>query len=269
MVDMNKLHVQKQFGANAAAYVTSKVHAKGQSLAQLVNILKPEEDWRVLDIASAAGHTAYAFAPHVRQVIASDITFEMLRLSAVDREKRDTNNVVLLAADAEDLPFSSEYFDLVTCRIAAHHFPDVTRFVRESARVLRPGGKLALVDNVVPENIYYSKKRKRKVDVGRYVNSFERLRDPSHMRCLSIIEWQQQFEQAGFSVTYQEVAQKKMDFEEWADRMNVTMENQTRLRVMLNQAPQSVTEFLETVVTGNKIEFYLKEAIMIGELPGP
>jgi len=266
---MNKLRVQEQFGANAAAYVTSHVHAKGQSLAQLVNVLKPKQDWRMLDVATAAGHTAYKFAPHLRQVIASDITFEMLRLSAVDRQKGNTDNVILLAADAEDLPFSNEYFDLVTCRIAAHHFPDVARFVRESARVLRPGGKFALVDNIVPEHRYYSKKRKRKLDVGRYVNSFEKLRDPSHVRCLSVIEWQQQFEQAGFSVIHQEVAQKRMDFEEWADRMNVTMENQTRLRVMLNQAPRSVTDFLETVVTGNKIEFYLKEAIIIGDLSAP
>jgi hypothetical protein len=70
-------------------------------------------------------------------------------------------------------------------------------------------------------------------------------------------------------VIHQEVAQKRIDFEEWADRMNVTMENQTRLRVMLNQAPRSVTDFLETVVTGNKIEFYLKEAIIIGDLSAP
>ncbi len=264
---MNKLRVQEQFGANAAAYVTSKVHAKGPSLAQLVSILKPEEDWRVLDIATAAGHTANTFAPHVKQVIATDITFEMLLLSAAEIRKRDADNVQLLAADAEDLPFRNQYFDLVTCRIAAHHFPDVARFVREAARVLVPGGRLAIVDNVVPEPRYYSKKGRRKMDVGRYVNSYEKLRDPSHVRCLSIVKWQQHLEQAGLSVVYQEIAQKKMDFERWANRMKITKENQTRLRVMLYQAPEGVLDFFEPVVTGNNIEFFLKETILIGVLP--
>jgi len=261
---MNKLRVQEQFGANAAAYVNSKVHAKGQSLAQLVSLLKPADNWRVLDIASGTGHTAFTFSPYARQVIASDLTFEMLLLSAVERRTRNADNVLLLAADAEGLPFRNQCFNLVTCRIAAHHFPDVSRFVREAARVLVPEGRLAIVDNVVPESRYHSKKRRQITDVAGYINAYEKLRDPSHIRCLSIFDWRQHFEQAGFSMIYQETTRKNMDFQEWADRMDVTMENQTRLRVMLLQSPASVSEFFEPVITGNKIEFSLQEAIMIG-----
>ena len=76
---MTKSLVQQQFGAHAAAYATSIVHAKGASLGRLVELVKPEPHWQALDVATGAGHTAAAFAPHVARVIASDLTEEMLQ----------------------------------------------------------------------------------------------------------------------------------------------------------------------------------------------
>jgi len=73
--------VQTQFGANAEKYATSAVHAKGASLARLVELTAPQPDWRVLDVATAAGHTAFAFAPHVEWITAVDITPEMLTVA--------------------------------------------------------------------------------------------------------------------------------------------------------------------------------------------
>ena len=79
---MTKDLVQQQFGAHAAAYATSTVHAKGASLGRLVELVKPQPQWQALDIATGAGHTAAAFAPHVARVVASDLTEEMLEESA-------------------------------------------------------------------------------------------------------------------------------------------------------------------------------------------
>ncbi|MCP4428488.1 MAG: methyltransferase type 11, partial [Chloroflexi bacterium] len=78
---MSKSVVKEQFGANAAAYATSKPHAKGASLARLVELTRPQPDWQMLDVATAAGHTAFIFAPHVAHVWATDITPEMLALA--------------------------------------------------------------------------------------------------------------------------------------------------------------------------------------------
>src|SRR5947207_15451478 len=77
---MSKTLVQEQFGATAKHYLTSKPHALGKSLDRLVELAAPKPDWRVLDVATGAGHTAYAFAPHVARVWATDITDEMLSL---------------------------------------------------------------------------------------------------------------------------------------------------------------------------------------------
>ena len=66
---MNKSLVQQQFGTHAAAYATSSVHAKGASLARLVELVRPEPHWQALDIATGAGHTAGAFAPRVARLL--------------------------------------------------------------------------------------------------------------------------------------------------------------------------------------------------------
>ena len=252
---MSKEQVRQQFGANAAAYATSRVHAKGASLARLLELVKPQADWQVLDVATAAGHTAFVFAPHVAQVVASDLTPEMLTVAAKLAEEKGIKNVSYKEADAEALPFADQSFDLVTCRIAPHHFPKVNQFLAEAARVLRKGGILAVVDNVVPEG-----------EAGVYVNDFEKLRDPSHYRCLSLDEWVAGFADAGFTVLNQETAWKEMTFNDWAVRMGATPETVMQLRELLLHAPQDVAAFLQPHQTADDIVFYLEEAIVIGAL---
>ncbi|MBU2532689.1 MAG: methyltransferase domain-containing protein, partial [Alphaproteobacteria bacterium] len=148
---MSKDLVRELFGANAANYVVSDVHAKGASLARLVEIVDPKPDWQGLDIATGGGHTALVFAPHVARMIASDLTREML--AQVEAQVRDKaiGNVDTVEADAEALPFDDASFNLVTCRIAPHHFPDIPKFVSEVYRVTKPGGVFALVDNAAPD----------------------------------------------------------------------------------------------------------------------
>src|SRR5262245_20910886 len=98
---MTKSLVQHQFGTHAAAYATSTVHAKGASLGRLIELVKPQTDWRALDIATGAGHTAAAFAPHVAHVIATDITDEMLQETRKLAAQKSLSNLETGAADAE------------------------------------------------------------------------------------------------------------------------------------------------------------------------
>ena len=263
-ISASKKRVQAMFGANAEAYVTSAVHAKGWSLQRLVEIVEPQISWRILDVATAAGHMAHTLAPYVRFTVASDITFNMLLVAAEEGRGRGLDYIPRIAADAEALPFESEKFDLITCRIATHHFPVVSRFMSEAARVLVPGGVLAIVDNVVPGSHLRGKKAQLKREAGRYVNAFEQLRDPSHVRCLSLDEWQQQFYENGFLLIHQETAAKPMDLDDWAARMKASLENIIRLRVMLRQAPGPAAEFLRPRSKSNRFSFTLREAILVG-----
>ena len=184
---MNKTLVQEQFGKTAAGYLTSTPHALGKSLERLVELTSPQKGWRVLDVATGGGHVAYTFAPHVERIWATDITQEMLDMVKGEAEKRGLANVRTAYAKAEALPFEDESFDLVTCRIAPHHFDSIADFLDQVRRVLKPGGHFALVDNVVPPG-----------SVGDYVNAFERFRDPSHLRAWTMEEWRAALKAHGF-----------------------------------------------------------------------
>lgn len=261
-----KKKVQEMFGGKAEAYATSKVHAKGASLQRLVELIEPQPSWTALDVATAAGHTAHILAPHVAFMIGSDITISMLPKAVSLAQEKGLLNVETAGSDAENLPFADQVLDLVTCRIAPHHFPDIPKFVQEAYRVLRPGGVLAVVDNVVPSTRSRKKKDQLAYQNGaEYINGFEKLRDPSHVACYSLHRWVQTFRVAGFSGIYQETCRKRMAFDPWADRMHVAADDKIRLKAMLVQAPQIVEEFLTPEFDGDRIFFTLTEGIIIGK----
>lgn len=245
---------QRQFGANAANYATSAVHARGASLGRLVELVEPQSDWRVLDIATAAGHTAFTMAEHTERVLATDLTAEMVALARDRAIELGATNVDVARTDAEALGFGDASFDLVTSRIAPHHFPAPSAFVLETARVLRTGGVFALVDNIVPAD----------PDAARWYNDWERRRDPSHVRCLSLAEWADLADVAGLEVEATEAADKQMGFEAWCDNLSVPGPTRADLLADLFAAPPTVTEFLrpeggdETATT-----FMLTEGILI------
>lgn len=257
--------ITAQFGANAAAYARSAVHAHGPSLARLLDLLPLEAHWQALDVGTGAGHTALALAPHVTRVTAVDLTPQMLATAAGLAAERDLS-LPLAGADAAALPFPADQFHLVVSRLAAHHFADNGRFLAEAARVLRPGGLLAVVDNVAPGTRLRGKKARQARAAARYINAFEALRDPGHGRCLSRYEWQDAYQDAGFALIAEEIVSKAIDFHAWTARMQVSPARRLRLQAMLLQAPDPVAAFLTPQVSGDKITFQLSEIILIGRL---
>lgn len=253
MDDSTKL-IQQQFGANAAKYATSDVHAKGESLQRLVELTQPLAHWQVLDISTGAGHTALIFAPHVARVVASDLTPEMLDEARKGANARGLTNIEYREADAHALPFDNESFDLITDRMALHHYTDARKSIEEMARVCKRGGLVALDDNVVPPD---------KATAGA-VNHFEKLRDPSHNWEYPLARLEAMFADAGFKIEHTESFKKEMEFEPWADRMRVSAEMKAKLRAMLlGEMIESAREFLMPRVDGDKLYFSLSEAILI------
>ncbi len=259
--------VKGQFGAHAQNYVTSADHAQGESLDRMIELVDPQPGWRALDIATGGGHTALAFAPRVREVVAADLTAEMLAAAEAFARGKGAANVTFREADATALPFADGEFDLVTCRLAPHHFPDCAQFVREMARVLRrpepasgrPGGIAAMIDNVAPGD----------AAAARHINALEKLRDPSHNWMYSPGEWEAFFTAAGFKVTHLELFRKAMDFERHCDRMNVPPHIRLQLRAMLRHAPAPAAEALSPIFSADPrhgpIKFYLGEVLIIGQ----
>lgn len=232
MSDEIKSRVRKQFGENAHKYVTSAGHAKGQDLAWLVEVSGAEPAMNALDVATGGGHVANALAPLVSRVTALDMTEVMLQAAGQFIRGNGHSNVDFVAGDAEKLPFPNESFDLVTCRIAAHHFPHVRDFVAEAYRVTRTGGRLLLIDNVVPES----------EEADRFYNEIECRRDPSHVRAWRKTEWISMLESAGFRVEAMEIFRKTFKFAEWCERMALPRAEQSKLEETMLAAPEHLRQ---------------------------
>ncbi len=249
--------VRRQFGRHAQQYVASADHAKGESLDRLLALAAPRPEWRALDVATGGGHTALALAPHVREVVATDLTPGMLEAARAFIASKGVGNVVFREADATALPFAESEFDLITCRIAPHHFPDVARFVRETFRVLRPGGVAIVIDNVVPADRA----------AAEFINQFEKVRDPSHNWAHAESEWLEFFHAAGFIDLRRELFRKARDFDAWTGIMSVDSATKERLQSMLEEAPPGAVSALSPEVRDGKLRFYLDEILIVGRRP--
>ncbi|MBD0398792.1 class I SAM-dependent methyltransferase [Bacillus sp. 2211] len=233
MEDSIKQQAQRQFAKNAAKYVTSPGHAAGEDLAYLISASGAEKHMDVLDIATGGGHTANALAPLVRSVIAYDLTEEMLAAAEAFITGNGWTNVSFEKGDAEKMPFSDAAFDIVTCRIAAHHFPDVRAFVHEAFRVVKPGGRLLLIDNTAPEKDEYD----------HFYNDIEKKRDQSHFRAWKKTEWLRFLETAGFRMESAVCFLKPFQFTVWCERAGLTEEKAALLEKQMLDAPRDIQRF--------------------------
>ncbi|MCO6451097.1 MAG: class I SAM-dependent methyltransferase [Caldilineales bacterium] len=253
---MSQELVQKQFGANAEAYVSSQVHAQGHSLARMAELADAQPHWLALDVAPGGGHSALVIAPHVRRMVSIDITFPMLQAARRNGEKQGVALVGWVQGRGEMLPFPS-VFDLLTCRVALHHFPDQPAAIRDWARVLKPGGRLVLVDNIGPDE----------PDAVRYVNQFETIRDPSHGWMYPLAELAGFVAQAGLVVEHVEQLVKPMQFFPWMARMQVNAEDRARLTDMLWQSEGPARDFLNPQGQGEETTFSLREGVIRARKP--
>ncbi|MDN4525627.1 class I SAM-dependent methyltransferase [Fictibacillus fluitans] len=248
-----KAKVQEQFGRNADSYITSPIHAKGKDLELMVMLSNAAPQDRLLDIATGGGHTANAFYPHVKEVTALDLTSEILAAAKRFINEQGRTNVSFVQGDAENLPFEKESFDLVTCRIAPHHFPEVKAFVSEAFRVLVPGGRFLLIDNTAPETLEYD----------RFYNHVEKKRDPSHYRAWRKSEWLQLLEEIGFNFEQMHAFKKDFAFDSWCSRMQLNLKDKEELEKDMLSAPEHVKEYFRIKEKEGQVQAFTGDAVFI------
>ena len=211
------------FGERADLYTTSVAHTDREVLDRLVKMADPKADWRVLDIGTGTGHTALAFAPHVREVVGLDLTEEMLREARKLAEERNIGNVTFHTADVHRLPGElEESFDLITCRRAAHHFSDIDGALTEMVRMLRPGGMMLIDDRSVPEDDW----------IDETMHRLDCLHDESHVRQYRASRWLALLENAGLFVEIVEPYTKHRPVTALSER--VSPENVAEIHAILD-----------------------------------
>ncbi|HLI88024.1 MAG TPA: methyltransferase domain-containing protein [Ktedonobacteraceae bacterium] len=254
--DERKAQVQDYFSRTAASYVVSATHSAGQDLQRLVEIGEWDGRQHALDIATGGGHTARAIAPYVARVMVTDLTQRMLETAREFLLSQGINNAEFQVADAEHLPFADASFDRVTCRLAAHHFPDVARAVREAARVLKPGGLFLLSDSTAPSD----------PELDAFDNKFEKWRDPSHGRACTLAEWENFFAQAGLTIEFKEVTQKTLNYDDWTARAQMPAEEKARLERFILESDERAHDYfaIKTRADGHLESFNIDNTLLKG-----
>lgn len=201
--------VVERFGVQAAAYLNSAVHSAGADLAALLALAHGQASARVLDLGCGGGHVAYGAASHVREVVAYDLSQQMLDVVARTATRRGLANLTTQQGPAEHLPFADNSFDLVLSRYTAHHWRDFEAGLREAARVLKPGARAGFVDVVSPGRPL----------LDTFLQAIEVLRDTSHVRDRSRAEWEDAAARAGFAGSNVTAFKIRIDFPSWIERM--------------------------------------------------
>jgi SAM-dependent methyltransferase len=184
----------------------------------------------VLDLGCGGGHVSYTVAPVARNVTACDLSADMLAAVVAEAGRRGLGNVATAQAPAEQLPFADASFDVVVCRHTTHHWPDVRRGLREAARVLKPRGVVIVDDAVAPELPV----------LDTFLQTFEMLRDPSHIRDYSVSEWAGIAAQAGLAVTGVTRRPLPLDFGQWIMRQRTPAVRADAIRSLFAAVPADV-----------------------------
>jgi ubiquinone/menaquinone biosynthesis C-methylase UbiE len=235
-----KREAADSFGVAADAYLDSDVHRAGDDLDQLAAWCADATS--ALDVATGAGHTAGAVASAgVPRTVAADASPEMVATAVETFDGVDG-----VVADAERLPFEAGAFDAVTCRIAAHHFPDPEAFVGEVARVLAPGGTFAFEDNVAPEDD----------DLAAFINRVEGLRDSTHVESYATSQWREWLTAAGFEVAETQHLKKTLEFDPWTAAQSLPPETVAEVEDVLSNASDEAAAFFEVEVVDGGVESF-------------
>jgi SAM-dependent methyltransferase len=182
----------------ADLYRESEAHREGKDLDLIVEWA---EGQNALDVATGGGHVARRL---------SEAGFDVTTLDPAP------GMGATVVAPAEDIPFADGSFDVVACRVAAHHFEDVTKAVGEMARVSQ-----SLV--LMADNLF----------LGETVEEAEKLRDPTHVRCYSEDEWRELFAGAGLTVEDLHSFEKRIELEPWLARAGCEGDEARRVRELL------------------------------------
>jgi SAM-dependent methyltransferase len=204
------------WSARAEAFRESPTHREGPDLDLVVEMCEPADGVKVLDVAAGGGHVARRLREQGCDVVTVDPAPGM-RADVVAR--------------AEHLPFDDGSFDVVTCRIAPHHFEDIRAAVGEMARVAQ---RLLVIE----DNLF----------VDERVEEAERLRDPTHVRCYSELEWGELLTDAGLEVERAERLERRRDVDDWLARVDTPPADAARVKELLGERIEDGTMTFPSIV---------------------
>jgi ubiquinone/menaquinone biosynthesis C-methylase UbiE len=197
--------VRERFTRTAEQFARFSLATRAEEAELLMELAAPRETERALDLACGPGTFTCALARRVRRAIALDLTLPLMEQARAAAVRAELRNVAFGCADAMALPLADASLDLAVCGYSLHHFSEPARAIRELARAVHPGGRIALMDLVAPEELERAAAN----------NHIERVRDASHCTTLRPSEFRQLVESAGLRVRDSRIAERWRSFDDW------------------------------------------------------
>jgi ubiquinone/menaquinone biosynthesis C-methylase UbiE len=236
-----------QFERQSDRYGKSHILADTRDVALALESISVPRDGAALDVATGGGHTALWLARQGWKVTAGDIAPRMLE-NAQKLCAEAGFEIQTRLFPAEEMPFPEGALDLVTVRVAPHHFSSPARFVRETARVLKAGGHVLLIDGSVPDDDQ---------ETEEWLHRVEKWRDPSHGRFLSRKSWENLAAEAGLGVVRSELhARKQPDLEWYFETAATPKENREKVLAAVAAASEHVRQALRLGSEEGKIVWW-------------
>lgn len=247
---------QEQFAKQSHRYGRGHVLENIEDVQKAVAAIPLPPGAEVLDVATGGGHTGLYLASLGHNVTLADIAQPMLERAAKTAAERGLT-VQTQQHAAEEFPYPDAQFDLVTCRVAAHHFSSPENFVRESARVLKRGGYFLLIDGSVEDD---------QTEAEEWAHFVEKLRDPSHHRLLTPRAWSGLCEVAGLQVLYIELNPfKQPDLNWYFETAATTPENRAKVLELITHAPESARKLFRLGTEDGKIIWWWQRLTLIAK----
>ncbi len=234
------------FSNSAERYLASSDHGTGPDLDLIRKVAGRLFPALTVDVATGAGYALRAAGPLSGRCLALDLTMEMLQVARGHLTRIGIADLRLVQSSAESMPLADGCANLLTCRIAPHHFLSIKTFLGEVNRVLDGDGRAVIIDSVVPDD----------PEFDRFLNEVERQRDPSHARSSTVGEWTELIALAGLDVVTFELFSRTHPFDEWARRVGLDDEGVRSLERRFLEASPHVREQFQVLVTDGKVESY-------------
>lgn len=249
-----QIAAQTQFSRQSERYGKGHILQNVEDVAQALQSIPLPTCAKALDVATGAGHTGIYLASLGHDVTLADIAEPMLDKAAKAAAERGLAVKTVLHA-AEQLPYPDETFDLVTCRVAAHHFSSPDKFIGETARVLKRGGHFLLIDGTVSDD---------QPEAETWIHTLEKLRDPSHQRFLTPHAWEGLCQAHGLAVRVSNIVPFKQPDLNWYFETAATPDiNRIKVLEMIARAPDSVRSLFRIGEEDGKIVWWWQRLTLI------
>jgi len=139
---------QAYFRAHAAEWDRiRKLHVADDAVEAAIRAALADKPFRsLLDLGTGTGRMLELFGPEIERGLGLDLSLDMLLLARDRLERAGLKHCSVRQGDIYDLPLGNDSFDVVILHQVLHFLDDGARAIREAARVLRPGGRLLVVD---------------------------------------------------------------------------------------------------------------------------